>query len=828
MRELPSGTVTFLFTDIEGSTLLLQELGDGYTDALAEHRRVLRDTFNRHGGREVDTQGDAFFIAFGRVADAVAAAEEGQRALEAGRIRVRIGIHTGEPTLTREGYVGLDVHRAARICSAAHGGQIVLSEHTRALLGDKFDLEDLGLHRLKDLAEPVRLFQVGRGQFPPVRSLNATNLPVQPSPLVGRERELVEVSELLRSSRLVTLTGAGGSGKTRLALQVAAELVEEFKAGVFWISLAALTDERDVLPTIATVLGAMDDLAQFVDEKELLLLLDNLEQVLASAPALAELQGSCPELKLLVTSRAPLRIGGEQEYEVPPLREADAVELFTQRARQARLAFRPDADVAEVCRRLDGLPLALELAAARVRVFSVAQVLERLASSLDLLTVGARDAPERQNTLRATIEWSYELLDRPEQDLFVRLSVFAGGCELASAEDVCKADPDTLQSLVEQSLLRHEEGRFTMLQTIREYAIGHLEAREDADEVHARHLRYFLALAEAAENELRGPDQPAWLARLERDHDNIRAALQWALRARDFESLLRLAAALELFWDYRGHFEEGQRWLEEALLGAATSTASTRAKAANTAAFLAWRQGDLERARTLAEMAVALLRETGETRFLARSLNTLGNVLQVQGELDRAASAYKESEEKAREAGDPHLIATTTHNRGLVALLAREYSEAAALLDESLALARQVGAPNLVVNALLDLAYVALHEGRHRDAAGLCRETLETNAKLGWKEVSVCALLGLAAVAIAEGDLVRAAKLRGSAEASREALGLQSWLEGYIEEIADQTEAALRPHLEDVAVASAHSEGQTLNLDESTAYALKTETKTRV
>jgi predicted ATPase/class 3 adenylate cyclase len=491
MQQLPTGRVTFLFTDIEGSTRLLEELADGYVDVIAEHRRLLRDAFARHGGHEVDTQGDAFFVAFGSADDALAAAEDGQSALEAGPVRVRMGIHTGEPVVVREGYVGIDVHRGARICSTAHGGQILISEDARRLLRADDGLKALGLHRLKDLAEPVRLFQLGAEAFPPLRSLNASNLPVQPSPLVGRTRELADVLELVRSSRLLTLTGAGGSGKTRLALQASAELVEEFEDGVFWVSLAALSDYRYVQPTIAGVLGAKDGIANFVDEKRLLLLLDNLEQVLECAPALAELLRSCPNLRLLVTSRAPLRVTGEQEYEVPPLPEVEAIELFSQRARQVKRDFEADGDVAEICRRLDGLPLAVELAAARVRTLTARQILERLGRSLDLLTIGPRDVPERQRTLRATIEWSYELLDPEEKALLARLAVFVGGCSLAAAEDVCAANTDTLHSLVEKSLLRHDAERFSMLETIREYATVHLDVRTDADEIRARHQRHF-------------------------------------------------------------------------------------------------------------------------------------------------------------------------------------------------------------------------------------------------------------------------------------------------------------------------------------------------
>jgi predicted ATPase/class 3 adenylate cyclase len=591
--ELPRGTVTFLFTDIEGSTRLLQELGDAYAAALAEHRRLLRDAFERHGGTEVDAQGDAFFVAFPLAEEAVAAAEEAQRALESGPVRVRMGLDTGTPTVTEEGYVGLDVHRAARICATAHGDQIVLSENTRAVLGDRLQLADLGLHRLKDLAEPVKLFQLGEGEFPPLRSLNATNLPTQPAPLIGRDGELAEVVELVVSARLVTLTGAGGSGKTRLALQAAAELVDEFKDGVFWVSLAALTDPDLVLPTVGSTIGAKDDLARFVDEERLLLLLDNLEQILDCAPALAELLRSCPNLKLLVTSRAPLRISGEQEYEVPPLPQAEAIELFTQRARQVRPGFEPDDHVGEICRRLDGLPLALELAAVRIKLLPPKQILERLGRSLELLTSGTRDVSERQRTLRATIEWSYELLGDPGKRLFAQLAVFAGSFDLQAAQEIAGADLDALASLVDNSLLRRSRAeRFFMLETIREYALGLLDQSPEAAPIPQRHAEYFLGLAEAAAPELKkGERQATWLRRLDEEHGNLRAALMFFTGRGELELQLRLAAALGRFWYLRGHLAEGKWWLGDALAKGGDQPARLRAKALTGATYIALARG---------------------------------------------------------------------------------------------------------------------------------------------------------------------------------------------------------------------------------------------
>ncbi|HZJ51940.1 MAG TPA: adenylate/guanylate cyclase domain-containing protein, partial [Actinomycetota bacterium] len=478
MRALPTGTVTFLFTDIEGSTRLLDELGaERFADALAEHRRLLRAAFARHGGVEVDTQGDAFFVAFWDASGALAAAAEGQVALAQGPIRVRMALHTGEPVVTDEGYVGMDVHRAARICSTAHGGQVVLSATTRTLLDDA-DLVDLGLHRLKDLGRPEKLFQLGLDRFPPLRSLNATNLPSQPSTLIGRERELAELAALVPEARLAVATGPGGSGKTRLALQVAAELVETFTDGVYWVSLAAVSETALVFPTIASALGAQGEVAAHIDERRMLLLLDNLEQVLDVAPQLSELLRSCPNLHLLITSRALLRIEGEHEYQVEPLPTQDAVALFRERA---PVAF-PEEAIVAICRRVDCLPLAVELAAARTRILSADAMLARLEQRLPVLTGGRRDAPERQRTLRATIEWSYELLEDDEQLLFRRLAVFAGSFDAAGAEEVAGSSLETLQTIVEHNLVRRwSSGRFGMLETIHEFAIERLEESGEAE-----------------------------------------------------------------------------------------------------------------------------------------------------------------------------------------------------------------------------------------------------------------------------------------------------------------------------------------------------------
>jgi len=482
--RLPTGTVTFLFTDVEGSTRLLHELGDEYADVLADHRRTLREAFERHGGVEVDTQGDAFFVAFPRASDALAAARDGQAALRE-PIRVRMGLHTGEPLVTDEGYVGIDVHRAARIAAVGHGGQILVSQSTRDLVpGD--GLVDLGEHRLKDLTAPERIYQLGDEGFPPLKSLNATNLPIAANPLVGRERELDDLSALLlNSARLVTLTGPGGTGKTRLGLQVAAELVDHFPWGVFFVPLAGVEDAELVPSTITATIGihGLDEL----HDRNALVVLDNFEHLLDAAPTVATILTGAARTKVVATSRAPLRIDGEREYPVDPLPDDDALTLLTDRARAVRPTFAPDDATREICRRLDGLPLALELAASRLRSLDSNALLGRLEQRLPLLTAGRRDAPERQRTLRATIEWSYDLLDPELQRLFARLGVFATFAAEA-AEAVADASFDHVDALVEASLLKPlSTGRFLMLETIREFALAQLRAGGEADGIRLRH-----------------------------------------------------------------------------------------------------------------------------------------------------------------------------------------------------------------------------------------------------------------------------------------------------------------------------------------------------
>jgi predicted ATPase/class 3 adenylate cyclase len=809
--RLPAGTVTFLFTDIEGSTRLLKELGDDYADALAEHRRVLRAAFARHGGVEVDTQGDSFFVAFARASDALAAAADGRVALSDGPIRVRMGLHTGEPLLVDDDYVGIDVHRAARIAAAGHGGQILVSQSTRELARAE-GLRDLGEHRLKDLTAAERIHQLGEGDFPPLKSLNQTNLPPQPTPLVGRRRELREVIDALRVSRLLTLTGAGGSGKTRLALQAAAELVEEFLDGVWFVSLASLRDPNLVEPTIAHVLGARDDLEEFFQGKKLLLLLDNLEQLLPEiAPWIAQL-----DVPVLATSRERLHIRGEQEYPVPTLPVDDAIVLFTQRARQLNPTFEPDEYVTEIARRLDGLPLALELAAARAKVLKPRDILRRLGRSLELLTAGTHDAPERQRTLRATIEWSFALLAEPEQRVFGRLGVFAGSFDVEAAWEIAGADLDTLQSLLDKSLLRNtEELRFFLLETIREYALERLDSSREAETLQQRHAMHYVALAEQGQRALRGPDSLLWLDRLGHDHQNLRAALAWSLARTEQDVTLRLVGALWLFWILRGHVREGRRWAADAVASSSDLRTPTRARALFGASEMARAQGDYRAAVELKETALPLFRDLGEDGSVASVLSDLGAIAAQAGEYERAGTLHEEALSTRRALGDAFGIAHALMGLGRLARSKGRYAEAAKIFEECADSFREVGSSVDLASALHELGLTYCSVGDTDRAAEALHRALELAREMQDIPGTMWSLQSLAGMALARDDAAGAARLLGIVDRLQEETGI-AMLDDMERE---RTLAAARACLGDEMFTTSFSEGREVSVEEALAVA---------
>jgi len=825
--EQPSGTVTLVFTDIAGSTRLLSALGEeGYLEELSLHRRLVRDAFGCRSGYEVDYQGDAFFYAFPDAASAVGAVQEVQQELAGGLVRLRVGIHTGEPGLDPPKYVGLDVHRAARIAAAGHGGQVLLSQTTRDLV-DR-DLRDLGEHRLKDLSAPQRLYQLLLpgldADFPPLRTLYQTNLPVPATAFIGRERELAEVTELLSrdDARLVTLTGPGGCGKTRLALQAAGGLADHYVDGIWWVPLAALLDPALVLSTVATALGVRDEphvpleeqLRRELSGKQLLLLLDNAEHLLpdivSDIVALRDIEG----LLLIATSRERLRVQGEQTYPVPALQQVDAVDLFAARARQADPAFQPTGTVGALCDRLDGLPLAVELAAARTVVFSPQQLLERLGQRLDLLRAD-RDADPRHRTLRATIEWSHDLLSQPEQQLFRRMSVFAGGSTYDAAEHIARADADTLQSLLDKNLLRRRDTelgpRYWMLETIREFAREELRGMESAPGLERRHAEYILELGEAV-GTASGAAREVELQRLVPELENLRAAMRWALRS-DAHVALRLGWVAQSF---QPTARELRLWPDEALSLPGDVPASARAQALHAAAHLASSSDDTARERELWQQALALYREIGNDAGVARTLAGLGMAAAHRGDYNVARDLCTESLNLYRALGDADGEWIVINNLGELERATSHYERATQLLEHAADLATENGDLEAAAMSLHGLADVALEQGKVKLASERYRQAISVGRELaGGRRTISWSLAGLASVAGAQGEPERAGLLWGAAESLAEslawALPLQArgryW--GSIEKLErDRLDAAI-------------AKGRTLTLEEALTFAVE-------
>jgi predicted ATPase/class 3 adenylate cyclase len=831
--ELPSGTVTLLFTDIEGSTVLAERLGDRWPGVLGEHNRILRETFSAHGGIELGAEGDALFVAFTSAVEAAAAAADAQRALAAhgwpadGSIRVRMGLHTGEPTATADGYVGLDMHRAARVAAAAHGTQVLLSQTTRDLLPEIMDgltFRDLGDHRLKDLTGPQRLHQLCieglSADFPPPRTLEGrvTNLPAQPTPLVGRDRELEAVRTLLlaEGARMVTLTGPGGTGKTRLALQLAADTVDEFTDGVFGVLLAPVTDPEVVPLELARVLGIDETPTQPIIEalkaglagRRTLILFDNFEHVGKAASLLVDLLAACPRLKLLVTSREPLRIAAERQYPVPPLPEFDAVMLFLERAR----AVRPDFEltdetapiVAEICERLDGLPLAVELAAAWSKVLPPAALLRRLERRLELPASRSADVPTRQSTLREAIGWSYDLLSDEERRLHARLSVFMGGCTVEAAEQV--ADPrgelgiDVLEgiaSLVDRSLLRESEDkegepRFAMLATIREYAQEHLSETGEEGEILRRHALEFARFAEEADAGLRTGDQFLWFSRVENEHDNLRAALDSSLASGDDETALRLGGALGWFWYAHGHALEGCARLTDLLARTENAPEELRARPMYALGVLLDQRGEPERAAMLVERSLAVFREHGQEGLVARALNSLGTIKRGLGDIDAARLLLEESIRVRRGLGDEAGTAGALSNLGVIAFEQGNLDGAEARFIETLALDRTHGNEWGAAVTQDNLAALALERGDYDRATELVRDTLESAQRFADQELIAFGLEKVAVLAASEGKATHAGRLAGAADALRESAGFErsrfdrEWLDRHLSAVAGE------------------------------------------
>jgi predicted ATPase/class 3 adenylate cyclase len=810
MAVQPTGTVTLLFTDIEGSTRLLERLGpERYRDALDLHRRLLRKTFRRHGGYEVDCEGDAFFVAFARAEDAALAAGESQQALadaewpDGQEIRVRIGIHSGEPLAAPPKYVGIDVHKAARVMAAGHGGQVLLSAATQRLL-DGEDMVSLGEHRLKDLLQPEPLYQlVVEGlpsDFPALKTLGnrPTNLPVQPNALIGRERELAEVIALLRDgdTRLVTLTGPGGTGKTRLALQVAAELLEEFPSGAFFISLAPIRDPALVVSTTAQTLGLRevagerlaDTLAFYLEQKGMLLVLDNFEHVLGAAADVSALLQRCERLNLLVTSRERLRLRGERMYSVPSLTVADpdldvhdllaieSIVLFAARAEAASGEFVLDetnaSAVAGICARLDGLPLAIELAAARTNALPPHALLGRLDERLALLTGGDRDAEERQRTLRATIDWSYELLDRSEKALFAQLSVFPDGCRLDAAETVCDPDGDVsitvfdvITSLLEKSLMRRRvdfdgEARYWMLETIREYAVERRVAGGEVDVVRRHAEFYFGLVGEVFGTEL---DMAAEIERLAAEHANLLAALSWAEESGEVGRLAVAVADLCRLWLHRGQLQEGMTWVDVALAHRQALEPELLVPLLIGAAAICRFAGEIDRAKSLMQENLRITAASGNRIRVrhgdlaaAHTLADLADIATDEGDLDEAQALL---ERGLAVGGGARILASL----GLLALTRDQLDEAQSYYERALVAFRGAGHDFNQAVAVAMLAEIARRRGDAPAARAHLGDALCGFKALGDEAAIADTLTGFARLALDDNDFARAARLCGAA-----------------------------------------------------------------
>jgi predicted ATPase/class 3 adenylate cyclase len=939
LATLPTGTVTFLFSDIEGSTELVQQLGSQYRKVLETHQRLLRAAFA--DGVEIGTEGDSFFVAFDTATKAVAAAVAAQLALAGeewspGRsVGVRMGLHTGNPSLGGDSYVGIDVHRAARIAAAGHGGQVLVSESTHALvrreLPNGVTIRDLGQHRLKDLALPEHIYQLvipGLSiDFPPLRSLDVsrTNLPLQLTSFIGRERELAELKVLVSTHRLVSIVGTGGAGKTRLMMEVASELTEDFPDGAWLVELAPVSDPDLVSQAAAGILGVRDEpgrpmietLSDFLRSKSLLLMLDNCEHVIGSAAEMVEqlLRGS-PALVALASSREALGVPGEAVFQVPSLNvpgplgggneertdgwfdqvvAAEAVRLFVDRARAVMPSFSltpsDAAAVVEICRRLDGIPLAIELAAARVTHLSVQEIAVRLGDRFRLLTGGRRTAVPRQQTLQALIDWSWDLLADTDRRLLRRLSVFAGGCTLEEASAITSLPGDrpeaasseaahdggslldTLEGLgrlLDRSLLiadHRQATRYRLLETIRQYARDRLVDSGEAGQIRGRHIAHFLDLAEEAAPLLRGPDMVAWLAQLDSEADNLRAALEWALEA-DPEAALRLCVAMQFYWRVRSMSEGVERLgraarivptllppapgseRERAILVAnvlAAAAMSTWIGGNVTSASVHWAEEAVEIGRAMEDAAAlsqalgALAmstifsgREDGVMEFSEESIGlaesahdwfsvSFGQAGLAQWELQRGRLAVAEARlvqatEAANRSGNPAVIAFSALTRGRLSGFSRLLPEARGWFGKAVAAYEEIGDERMALVSRSDLAHALRAGDAIEEAVALYRQTLRGWQRAGNRGAIANQLESFALVAMRTHDPVRAAQLFGAAEAIREAAeaAMPPW-----ERVEyDAAVAGLRAALDPATLESGWADGHRLTIDQAVELAL--------
>lgn len=857
--HLPEGTVTFLFTDIEGSTRLLKRLREAYAQVLKDQRALLQESFSKHGGQVVDTRGEEFFVAFQRATDSVAAAVEAQRELakydwpEDIQLRVRMGIHTGEPWVQEDGYVGMDVHRAARIANLGHGGQVLLSETTTALVIDDLpegvNLEDLGRHRMKDVPRMEQIHQLAIDglphEFPPLKSLEAElpdtyrgpnhNLPAELTPFIGREDELLTIQSMLRdpSHRLVTLLGVGGMGKTRLALQAAGNMIDQFSDGIWLVEFAKLRDAELVPQHTAAVFDVSaqeaeegrtvgDVLVSFLRDRELLLVLDNCEHLINACAEFSEfLLKQCPTLKILATSRENLGLASEHTLIVPamdvpevsfPLEEMqgyEAMRFFEDRARAALPMFKIIPEnanaVVEICRRLDGIPLAIELAAARVKILSPDQITTLLEDRFTLLRGGSRTSMKRHQALQATLEWSYNLLTDTEQHVFTRLAVFAGGWTLEAVEGLLGDDIsaeatifELMSSFVDKSLVTvsHSNGapRYGMLETVQQYASELLASSGEETEFHQRHAHYFIALAERADPELRSANQMKWLNLLNDEHENFRAALRWLTSADQANDAARLVAALGWFWFLRGYWVESWRWLTAVLDMVSDPEPRLRARAICRAGGLQIIQGNLAGPPDLVKEAYEILSEHNDVEGMAWCLNLfgqlstffprnvedgirnleksielfqslndewgvawskryLGQLAEFNQDLDLALALREETVNSFKEIGDHWNAAHSLVDIGGFHRLHNEFTKSEKAYRESYEICGLIGDAVMGVHALQGLGFVDFELGRQDEAKDKLLRALEVLQKIGDENCEYRALYYLARVAVEQGDL---------------------------------------------------------------------------
>ena len=870
MISIPSGTVTFLFTDIEGSTKLAQEHPDQWESLRERHHAILQSAMDALDGYVFQVIGDAFCVAFRTASNAANAAIDSQRKLQRESwgetsIKVRMGIHTGEAELQAKGdYRGyLAMSLVQRLMSAGHGGQILLSNATENLLRGQLSkditLRDMGEHKFKDVAQLVRVFQVVapglQQEFPALRAPDVypNNLPTQLTSFIGRTKELADVKKFLRDAHILTLIGPGGTGKTRLSIQAASQMLDQYPDGIWLVELAPISDALLVPRTAAVAIGlreepqrpVMDVLCDYLHDKRLLLVLDNCEHLVdASAKMADKILRSAPNTRILASSREALRIGGEVTYRVPSLglpdvhhlppveslSQYEAVKLFIDRAMNAVPTFSVTNEnapaVAQICDRLDGIPLAIELAVAKIRVLSVDQIAKRLDDRFRLLTGGSRSALEHHQTLRATIDWSYNLLPPAEQLLFSRLSVFMGGWTLEAAESVCsdalvnsKDVLDLLEHLINKSIVIMEEEqyetRYNMLETMRQYAA---EKLVEANAQFRQHASYFLILAETIEPHLEKPEPASWLDRLEREHNNFRAALRWAREEEQMELGLRLTSALCLFWFMRGYLNEGLAQLGDFLsLSSSTIDATLRAEALDRAGMLARYQGDLKHAHELIAESLSLRRELGERHGVADSLSNLGFVVLHQGDFTQARQLYSEALSIHRELDNRQGIADSLSHLALMAFYESDYESAQAMDESSLAIWRGLGDQQGIAWALHRLGNVRLHQGKYTVAHGLFKESLAISNTIGFKWGIVSAVEGLASLAASTKQAERCLLIAGGAFTLRQVIGVP--LSSVAQEDFERMLAPARRLLGDEIAKQVWAKGLTLSIEQIVAEA---------